>query len=224
MKEIFPDSKIILLTRDIRENVVSKCKRKINGQENEMFHAGTWNFTYEQTDELHHLYPESVLIIHYEDLVRKTKETLNIICCFLNIKYTDEMLRFNEYFKEFIGFKKNAITPAFKNSIDEFHENMFRPVNQENLETWKLKLDSVTAKKISTIGYKTGKQLGYDFENPIGLKKLNLKDRMLILKAKIFTKHLFNFYLSLPLKIKLAIKKIRYNSSVKTNNSFTNEK
>ena len=209
VKSIFPSSKIILLTRDIRDNVLSKSKRKINNSDDNYLHAYTWNSVYKKTKKLKELYPENLQIVHYEKLVSNPEVTLKSICKFLEIKFNPEMLKFNLYFEQFLTSKEERFSPEKLKEIKEFHENMFFDVNSNQMGNWEKSWDKETSMKISYIGQETGGQLGYDFSIPYGVKYPNLFNYFSFWKSFFKTDVLFKLYFALPLSAKIGIKKIR---------------
>ena len=209
VKSIFPHAKIILLTRDIRSNAFSKSKRKINGKENLIFHAGTWNETYKNFGELIQLYPNQTLLVKYEDLVLQPENTLQRVCNFIKVSYDPKMLNFKEYFKEFLSIKNNKNTEQKISSIKSFHESTLSELDQNKIDSWRSNLKKKTAMKISTIGYETGLKLGYNFNEPYGLTQLEAEDLKYLSQSKRLTTQLFNFYLSMPLKLKILIKRCK---------------
>ncbi|MFN5460815.1 MAG: sulfotransferase family protein [Bacteroidota bacterium] len=211
VKEIFPESKIIVLTRDIRDNVISKSRRKINSNSNLLFHAGTWNETYKNVARLFELYPNKIFILHYEKLVTETEKTLINICSQLGVEFHKEMIEFNRYFSDFIELKSDEKNKSELSEIKVFHESMFKPVDSKLAGQWEQKLDKKTAIKIATVGYETGLKLGYDFGKPYGLSILNPVELKQIYKAYNNTTRLFNFYLKMPLGLKLFIKRSKRN-------------
>ena len=214
MKKIFPDSKIILLTRDIRDNVLSKSNRNINGTKDIFFHAGTWNATYKNIDKLYQLFPNQIMIVHYENLASQPKETLIKICEHLSINFSEKMLEFHIYFKNFLDIKNNNRTEKKLIQIKDFHESMFSEINNKKIGIWSNNMDKITSQKISAIGYETGLKLGYDFSKPNGLSQIKNTELKSLSKSVRMTVRLFNFYLKIPLTLKLLIKRFRNKLSI----------
>lgn len=79
--KIFPDSKYIILTRDVRDNVLIRKKRNLHITSDVVYLAGIWNDTYKNVEYLfQHLPKEKILVVHYEDLITNTSNVIQKIC------------------------------------------------------------------------------------------------------------------------------------------------
>jgi hypothetical protein len=209
LKEVFPESKILILTRDVRDNIVSRKKRKFNKSGNYFYLAGIWNDTYRNVGKVKKLYGDDCEVLHYEALVTDPVSSLNRVCEFFNVKYTDEMLQFHETFDIFLKAKKEQVGENFIQWVRNMHGSMLKPVFSDKIGNWKTEMTKHEAAMISGLCLETGKELGYDFSHPFKPLRPGFSARINIFLARVKRYYLLRFYMWLPLSVKLGIKKIK---------------
>lgn len=209
VNRIFPDSKFIVLHRDVRDNVVSRRNKKMNDSDSYIYLAGIWNDTYSKVEELIRRYGRQVLPVKYEELVKEPVKELQKICAFLNVTYDPAMLNFHENFSAYLTAKKEVVGEDYYQSVIHLHDAMLKPLDANKIGYWKTHMDKATAAKIAGICYKTGQSLGYDLAEPFGVTPLSIYDKLNVWYARLMRYHYIRFYLALPLWVKLAIKKLR---------------
>ena len=207
--KIFPNSKYIILTRDVRDNVLIRKKRNLHATSDIIYLASIWNDTYRNVEYLfQHLPKEKILVVHYEDLIKNTANTIQSICQFLEVRYFPEMLNFQETYKKFIELKRPIVGEAFYQRTLDFHSGLLRPISDDKIGLWKKELNTLQLQKIATICGKTALYLNYDLYEQ-GTSSLSLSDRWQLLKAKIRRYWFLKLYLKIPTNIKILIKKLR---------------
>lgn len=204
--KLFPNAKFIILTRDVRDNIVSKSNRKLNWNQHPLFLAYLWKQTYENIDFLK---PKGYLLVRYEDFVFDSEKTLKEICSYLNVPFNYEMIETNGVYEQFLEQKTNDVDPQFLNHLKDFHSGLSAKPNIEKIGQYKSKLNASTLNDVEFICGKLLSQFGYE------LMQNNSKTIPVITRnyycflAKCYRAYLLKFYFKIPLTIKLLIKKIR---------------
>lgn len=88
---MFPDMLFLNVVRDPRAQVSSMNKAIIHDFDS-MLNTLSWLKAYDKAEALAGKYPDKVLTIRYEDFVSNQQITLEHICEFFGIEFTDEML------------------------------------------------------------------------------------------------------------------------------------
>lgn len=92
LRKIFPNSRFIVMVRDGRD--VACSLTKVNWASNSaLVNAARWKLEWHKCDRMaRELGADSVLRVHYEDLVQDTPTVLQNVCTFLNLDYEPHML------------------------------------------------------------------------------------------------------------------------------------
>lgn len=187
---LFPNAKFIHIIRDARDVSTSLLER------NWMFYkfpkyqkrcinniigaAETWNLGITIiNDSKKYIRSENFLEIRYEDLLKDISLELKKICIFLEENFEESMLDYYQKEKE-----KKTIS---KNRLENNHENIYKPIQKDNLEKYKQKLSNKQIALIEKICKKNLKKYNYKLDN-ILIKNLDFK--MSLIKYNI----LFNFH------------------------------
>ncbi len=212
--KLFPDSKYIILARDVRDNVLIRKKRNLDNTSDIVYMAGIWNDTYKNVEYLfNHIAPNKIMIMHYEDLMKNTAEVVQKTCEFLEVRYFPEILNFQETYKKFIELKRPIVGEEYYQRTLDFHSGLLKPVSTKKIGLWKKELTTDQLQKIATICGKTAQYLDYNLYE-YGSSTLNFKDKMQLLKAKIKRYWFLKLYLKLPLSVKIWIKKIHRQKTI----------
>ena len=210
---LFPDSKYIILTRDVRVNVLIRKKRNLHPNADLVYMAGIWNDTYKSVPFLFQKVPnERILIVHYEDLIQHAEKTVETICRFLEVRYFPEMLEFQKTYKKFIEIKRPLVGEIYYQQMLDFNSDLLKPITPDKIGLWKKELSIAQIQKIATICGKTAKYLQYDLYTQ-GTASLTLSDKWQLLKARFYRYWFLKFYLKIPLSVKILIKGIRGKTS-----------
>lgn len=213
----YPQSKFILLTRDPRDNVLTKYKRAIKQQKRAsiMFFSKTWNYEYSTLiSKLQSTSKERYIIIKYEDLVSFPEKTLQEICDFLNKKYTADVLKYYEY-TDVNNITSNQIGLTVQKHLKLFHQGLSSKVNTDKIGNWKKEFTEKQNDLIWTICCKTAKKLNYHEEK---CKEINYFSLLFpygyfrFLSEKIIIPFI---YYNIPYSMKYCIKKIKYGKNFK---------
>ncbi len=202
--ELFPSAKFIVLTRDVRDNIISKKKRALNWNQNPFFLAYLWSQSYSNMNQLQN---KSVLIVKFEDFIAHTESTLKKICHFLNQEFQLSMLQTEGVFDRLIESKKERMQKQYVEKLKDFHSGLNSVPNTKKIGVYK-EMEANELRAIESICGDLLEKFDYDLtekqENSFSLKKIYFS-----FLAKCYRTYLLKFYFKLPLIIKLHLKKIR---------------
>ncbi|MFM7667897.1 MAG: sulfotransferase family protein [Bacteroidota bacterium] len=210
IQQIFPSAKYIVLTRDVRDNIVSKSNRKLNWNQNPYFLACLWNDTY---DNISNLKSDKYLVISYESLITNMETTLKTVCEWFGLTFYPKMKETDGVYDAFLNQKKNDVDPDFLKRLQNFHSGLSQKPNSNKIGQYKNVLNSNTIRMIEIICGKNLEKLGYQIET-IGLRKTTFEIMYYKILAKLYRRYLLTIYFQIPLSLKLMIKKIRGKKSV----------
>jgi hypothetical protein len=100
-------------------------------------------------------FPSDFYTIKYEDLVKEPEKYVKEICVFLGIEYNKAMLDF--YIQTNKNYKDKDIE-----GFERFHQGVLKPVNADELDSWKKKLSTGQIEMIEYIAGEFGKKYGYE--------------------------------------------------------------
>jgi len=202
---LFPDAKFIILTRDFRDNIVSR-KKHTEGTISKLMvsYAASWSLYYTSILKYEQKFPEKFIRIKYEAIVEQPKETLNKITDFLTISFNEKMLHTHEN-SVMEKFEKADLSKAAKDKIIEMHNRLKMPLNNERINHWKDKFSNQDLILIETICSKTAKEFSY-----MSFSKANLLEKIWAYLRIVTVYPLFRLsvvlyyfpYYSLPYKLK----------------------
>jgi hypothetical protein len=203
IQQIFPNAKYVILTRDVRDNIVSKTNRKLNWNQNPYFLAALWNDTYRNLQELK---DNNFIIISYESLITTTDVTLKKVCEWLGMTFNPKMKETEGVYDTFLDKKKNDVDRDFLKRLQNFHSGLSQRPNTNKIEQYKNVLDLETIGLIETICGENLVQFGYQVETT-SFKKTSLVIEYYKILAKCYRRNLLTIYFHIPLSMKLCIKK-----------------
>ena len=152
--KLFPQSKIIHLTRDYRDHFLSMQKVDFEGNHLSLV-CYRWKYSFVQITKLMESRQKNYYFIRYEDLVQNPKEEVSKICDFLKIEYWESMIHYYT-----IKDKVLAIYP--KEEVMKYHSSLFKPISADYVFGWKQKLSQKQIEMAdSTVG-KSGEIAGYE--------------------------------------------------------------
>jgi hypothetical protein len=204
LKELFPKCKFIIITRDYRDNIVSRKKYADKGSTLYSL-AASWNYFYAAIELSKLKNKADFLHIRYEDLVENPHYELNQLCEFLSLVYEDSMLNFQDLSKQIkTHFKKTANAIDFE-KISTMHGNLEKEITTERIQAY---ASFLTPNEIEIIDYfclKTGQKYNYlpQSKSHSGVSFFDkIKYATALFKMKLYysLKPIFN---RLPLAIKL---------------------
>src|SRR3954447_3515913 len=89
--QLWPDARFVVLVRDGRDVALS-LKRMPFGPNNAWAAAPWWARGIQAGEKAQRQHPHKVKTIRYEDLVAEPRQTVQAVCEFLDLDYSDEML------------------------------------------------------------------------------------------------------------------------------------
>ncbi len=206
--ELFPTAKFIVLTRDVRDNIISKKNRALNWNQDPFFLAYLWSQSYSNINQLQN---KSVLIVKFEDFIAHTESTLTKICHFLNQDFQTSMLQTEGVFNRLIESKKDRLDKQYIEKLKDFHSGLNSVPNTKKIGVYKemeanelRAIESICGDLLEKFDYELTEKQAYSFS----LKKIYFS-----FLAKCYRAYLLKFYLLLPLSIKLYLKKRKLKTS-----------
>lgn len=200
-----PNSKFILVVRDYRANILSRKESIHLLSPNVAFNSIRWNYFTKKALQLKEKFPEKVLLIRYEDLVRATDETLNTIFVFLDVEcINSQELRERER-ASYLEFEHDE---KLKSSvrIQKKYGDLAKPIFTNRTEKWKENLTAFEIETTEAICNEVGKKVGYfPIKNISSIRNFYLRLKNLILFMKIhitFQKDYFFYHLPIEYKVK----------------------
>ncbi|MCB9188354.1 MAG: sulfotransferase [Flavobacteriales bacterium] len=202
MMELFPDSKIVVLTRDPRDNVEACVRRKLGKDLNVVYQSALWNDYYQEV--LKYGKSERVIDVKYEDLIRYPEKVLRVVSDHFGIEYNRDMLLYSNSFSD---VKQGNIQNKYVDNMEGFQDGLTRGLDLGNIGKYKSAFTETEIRKIESVTRKNAAYFGYEFED-LGIA-LSLGDKLKIWKAKIQKKWLMKIYKVLPVWVKIGIKKFK---------------
>lgn len=202
---VYPDAKYIVLVRDFRDNAVSR-KKYGNTKDSIFMLAASWNYFYDKIFASLKKHNIRCITIRYEDLASDPENTLKTICSYLNIKYSENMLHFQEHIDKTKDYAKQNLSSDVYNKITEMHSNLYKDVNTNRVKAYEKELSEEEISVLNFFCNDYGKKFNYINENRSGLNdsKFSWKLNFFYTNAKL---HLYyrlkNMYFKLPVGLRL---------------------
>lgn len=151
LEQFLPDARFVIIIRDARAVVNSYMENKWGLGTNA--YTGAWRWRNEVATQLEFQarFPESTLVIHYEDLVSRQESVLHEVSRFLDLEFSDEMLNYAE--------SKSYVIPSREN------RNTFSKPDPRIGEKWKSRLTDRQVRVIEFVAGDLIEQLGYSLVN-----------------------------------------------------------
>ena len=203
---IFPNSKFIVLVRDPKVNAQRKKLRNLNSGSSPIYLSALWKNTY---NNIYYLkkYSKQITVVKYEDFVSNPTSIVESLCGFLNVPFTQQMLKTDGVYESFLEIQKNKINEAHLSHLKDFHSGLFTKINTEKIGLNENEIDETINNKIIKITKPLLKEFGYKISSKTN--QLNINDYFQIMKARLYRPLLIQFYLHIPLSIKLIIKRLK---------------
>lgn len=146
--KLFPESKLIVVTRDVRDVVLSWKKK---WGKNPYLVADKWGRRMSGVYDLAQK-DDRVLLIKFEDLLEETEDTTKKICEFIGIKWDKKMLNHHKHTENIVDGKINYGKPLKKDNKQKWRSlaspNFVRKVEETAFQGMgKLNYDIAYAKK-----------------------------------------------------------------------------
>ncbi|HEX8517938.1 MAG TPA: sulfotransferase [Bacteroidia bacterium] len=173
---IFPGAKFIVITRDHRDNIISR--KKYSDLNTPLYKlAADWNYYYEQIFKSLAAGGINYHLIRYEDLASQPETALRSLCQYLDIPYAEKMLHFQELSKKQKEHALENISEEKSRKIQRMHANLEKPVNTERTNVY---LKELTHEEIALLDHACGKmaaRFNYPVHDPSARVPLSLQAR-----------------------------------------------
>lgn len=153
--QLFPDSKIIHITRDYRDNFLSLINVNFEVPIVPIV-IYRWKFALKKMWKLKSEHPDLIYSIRYEDLVADPELHTRRLCEFLRIEFDPSVLSFYE--------KKDEAQALYKGNQDlsKIHKSLFNPISTEKVNKWQTDMTPRQIKIADLVMGKTAEKAGYN--------------------------------------------------------------
>lgn len=202
IQAIFPSAKYIILTRDVRDNIVSKSIRKLNWNKHPFFLAAIWKGAYSRMLAL----PENKrLILKFEDLIQSPESALKKTCSFLSLEFSSSMLNTKGVFENYVDSQKEKLDPAFTEKLLAFHSGIRSPLDSKKIGQYKAFLSQKEQQIIEGQCQHYLETFNYELSNK--KKTGTIRFSLYQFLAFLYRPFLLMIYLRIPLALKRILKK-----------------
>ncbi|MFN3918448.1 MAG: sulfotransferase family protein [Flavobacteriales bacterium] len=204
--KLFPEARFIVLSRDYRDNILSR-KRVFTGWINSnTIHSYMWAKYYKSIMAFANKHKGITHFFRYEDLVSHPESELKRLCDFLQVEYCQDMTNPAENTAKLLSHAEVNLGLESRKKIELMHNRLLKPIDTEKLNKWQGKFNQSELNTIEVIAGKTGEYFNY---------KKTLKPSIgdvLLVRLKLFLLFLpinsYNFifdlyYYKMPLRLKL---------------------
>lgn len=152
--QLFPEAKIIHITRDYRDNYLSLIKVNFEVPIVPLV-VYRWKFALKQMWKLKKQIPDQIYSVRYEDLVADPELCFRAVCQFLGIPYDPEVLSFYR--------KKSEVEKAYSahDEISQVHQSLFNPISTRRIDLWKTEMKSGDVRIADLVAGKAAEMAGY---------------------------------------------------------------
>lgn len=156
LKAAYPHAKFVHVLRDPRAVVNSLMRSNVHSS-NVYYGAKRWLKDVSAGRALKAAYPDDVLEITYEALVREPETTLHTVCDFLGLPYDSAMLDYHR-----------ADHAAYTGYHGQIHARLHQPPDPNRIEAWRQVLSAADIALIEAICLPLMADVGYtpDHANP----------------------------------------------------------
>lgn len=154
IKELYPNSKLIVNVRDPRDIAASLYKR-----------SGDWNQSLDRLEkDLYHIdkFKDSIYLIKYEDIVEDFSNTFTLACNFLNLEFDDNIKNYYKNAPNWYNLKnpKNNDGVGEKNHINRRAWQVKQPIF-DGRGRWQKELSSNQLLDLEKRIYPIASKFGY---------------------------------------------------------------
>ncbi len=150
--QVFPKAKIIYVTRDYRDNILSQKRIHSTMVRTTAALAWHWREYIKKFIQAQKNHPNQILLISYESFSENPTPHLHRICDFIGLEFKKEMLNFHSNAKTFSGRLSQVL---------DMHQNLLNPVNTSRTNLWKDNMSSKDIQIADAICGAFGKKVGY---------------------------------------------------------------
>jgi len=150
---LFPDAKYIHLVRDCRDQITSLLSAGFK-LPSPAFIAIAWKKSITTINKYKQKFPDHFYTIRYEDFVTEPEEYFKEICCFLGIKFQQDVFDFIDKKNEYLNHQ-----PGLK--YEQLHQRLFQPINNKRVGIYRDFLNSKDLAIVEKIVGHVAEQYGY---------------------------------------------------------------
>ncbi|MCU0370953.1 MAG: sulfotransferase [Bacteroidales bacterium] len=152
--ELFPESGIIHITRDYRDNYLSLVRVNFEVPIVPLV-VYRWKFAYRRMQKVKKKHPDLFYSLKYEDLASDPEKKFREICGFLGLKFDPHVLSFYE--------KKEEAERAYAGSeeIAIVHKSLFNPISTDRMNLWEKEMTERQIRVADLVAGKTAEKAGY---------------------------------------------------------------
>jgi len=152
--KLFPEAKIIHITRDYRDNYLSLIKVNFEVPIIPLV-IYRWKFAYRRMLKLKKRCPELIYSVKYEDLASAPEVQFRDICQFLGIDYDPSVMSFYQ--------KKSEVEKAYAGSDDlsQVHQSLFNPISTVRMNLWQTEMKERDIRVADLVAGRSAEHAGY---------------------------------------------------------------
>lgn len=157
--KLFPEARIIHITRDYRDNYLSLIKVNFEVPIVPLV-IYRWKFAYRRMQKMKKLHPELIYSLKYEDLATEPERNFGEVCRFLGIDYDPSVMSFYK--------KKAEVEKAYSGSDDlnQVHQSLFNPISTVRMNLWKTEMSQRDILIADLVAGNTAEKAGYKRKYP----------------------------------------------------------
>jgi hypothetical protein len=157
--KIFPEAKIIHITRDYRDNYLSLINVNFEVPIVPLV-IYRWKFALHEAWKLKKKHPGLMYSIKYEDLAADPEKHFRELCRFMDIEYDPSVMSFHE--------KKTEVEKAYTGSteIGIIHKSLMNPISTQRMNLWKTQMSRRDIRIADLVAGKSADKAGYQREYP----------------------------------------------------------
>lgn len=154
IQKLFPEARIIHITRDYRDNYLSLIKVNFEVPIVPLV-IYRWKFALHRMWKLKKRYPDLIYSIKYEDLVAEPERQFQNLCHFLGIQYDPSVMSFYR--------KKSEVEKAYAGleEIGQVHQSLFNPISTRRINLWQTEMSPRDIRIADLVAGKTAEKAGY---------------------------------------------------------------
>jgi hypothetical protein len=157
--QLFPEARIIHITRDYRDNYLSLIKVNFEVPIVPLV-IYRWKFAYRRMQKMKKLHPGLIYSLKYEDLAAEPERNFGKVCQFLGIDYDPSVMSFYK--------KKAEVEKAYSGSDDlnQVHKSLFNPISTDRMNLWQTEMSPRDIRIADLVAGKTAEKAGYQRKYP----------------------------------------------------------
>jgi hypothetical protein len=198
--KLFPEAKIIHITRDYRDNYLSLVNVNFEVPIVPLV-IYRWKFAHKRMQKLKKNNPGLICSIKYEDLATDPEKYFREVCRFLGLEFYPDVL---EFYK-----KKAEVEKVYAGSeeIALVHKSLFYPISTDRMNLWKKQMTERQIRVADLVAGKTAVKAGYEQKFP----NFNLGLYLWILPTLIYASIMYRLILMgdhLPYKMRNSLTQV----------------